>query len=56
MKTNTFSLSIVILHYNNFELTQNYITELKKQNWIGIERHIIVVDNNSPDGSRFKVK
>lgn len=55
MKTNTFSLSIVILHYNNFELTQNYITELKKQNWIGIERHIIVVDNNSPDGSGLRL-
>lgn len=55
MEKKDISIAIVILHYNNFELTQNYITELKKQNWVGIERHIIVVDNNSSDGSGLRL-
>lgn len=44
-------LSIVILHYNDFNLTKKYVDELDKQNWLGINHHIIIVDNASPDGS-----
>lgn len=47
----TTIISIVILHYNDFELTRNYVYELEKQDWAEFEYHIIIVDNASPDGS-----
>ena len=49
------TISIVILHYNDFELTKNYIDNLEKQEWRDIEYHIIVVDNASPDKSGRKL-
>lgn len=45
------SISVVILHYNNSEMTINYINNLKKLNWGILEKHFIVVDNCSPDYS-----
>lgn len=44
-------ISVVILHYNDFAMTQAYIDNLKKQNWGGISHHFLIVDNASPDGS-----
>lgn len=44
-------ISIVILHYNELDLTQKYIKNIIDLNWKEIIFHIIVVDNASPDGS-----
>lgn len=44
-------ISVVILHYNGFAMTQAYIDNLKQQNWGGISHHFLIVDNASPDGS-----
>lgn len=47
----TLDLSVVILHYNDFAMTQAYIENLKKQDWHNISHHFLIVDNASPDGS-----
>ena len=44
-------ISIVVLHYNDFEMTKAYIANLKKLNWENITYKIIIVDNCSPDFS-----
>lgn len=44
-------LSVVILHYNDLQMTQSYIENLKKLDWRGITYHFLIVDNASPDGS-----
>lgn len=49
--SNGFRISTVILHYNDAEMTRKYINNLQSLNWAGIDHHIIVVDNASPDGS-----
>lgn len=41
----------IILHYNDAELTINYINNLLKLDWKDYQHNIIIVDNNSPDGS-----
>lgn len=48
---NNYDISIVILHYNDAEMTGNYINNLSELNWSGINYHIIIVDNASPDKS-----
>lgn len=52
----TVNIAIVILHYNDIELTTNYIQELKKLNWGFLTYRIIIVDNFSPDGSGISLK
>lgn len=49
-------LSVVILHYNDPEMTQTYISNLKEQNWSNISHHFLIVDNASPDGSGKQLK
>ena len=49
-------IGIVILHYNDAQMTENYIRNLNNLNWEDIRWHIIVVDNASPDGSEFSLK
>ncbi len=41
----------MILHYNNFEMTRGYVENLKKLTAENYEKHIIIVDNKSPDES-----
>lgn len=50
------NIAVVILHYNDFEMTRNYINNLKKINWNGIDHHFIIVDNCSPDQSGKRLK
>lgn len=50
---NTSKICIVILHYNDVDMTTDYITNLLALDWTDIEYHIIVVDNASPDKSGF---
>lgn len=45
------NISIVILHFNNAEMTSSYIGNIQKLNWININYQIIIVDNASPDKS-----
>lgn len=49
------SIAIVILHYNDFDMTKNYIENLRTLNWENITHKFIVVDNASPDGSGSKL-
>lgn len=49
-------ISIIILHYNEIEVTRNYINNLKSLNWENIEHHFIIVDNFSPDKSGVILK
>lgn len=49
-------LSVVILHYNDLEMTKAYIENLKRQNWADISHHFLIVDNASPDGSGVHLK
>lgn len=49
------SIAIVILHYNDFDMTKNYIESLRTLNWENITHKFIIVDNASPDGSGFKL-
>lgn len=44
-------ISIVILHYNDFEMTRKYVENLKSLNWGNIAHKFVIVDNGSPDGS-----
>ena len=55
MEINNMSIAIVILHYNDYELTRQYIRNLEKQCWDNISYKYIVVDNASPDGSGKKL-
>lgn len=45
------SIAVVVLHYNDFDMTKNYIENLRTLNWENITHKFIVVDNASPDGS-----
>ncbi|WP_274656652.1 glycosyltransferase [Streptococcus equinus] len=49
------SIAVVILHYNDFNMTRNYIENLKTLNWENIPHKFIIVDNASPDGSGSKL-
>ena len=51
-----YGLCIVVLHYNNAEMTISYVKNLKKLVAENYEKHIILVDNNSPDGSGKMLK
>ena len=42
---------MVILHYNDHEITDKYIDDLKKLEWGLLRYHFIIVGNGSPDGS-----
>ena len=44
-------IAVVILHYNDFKMTKEYIDSLKKLEWNNIEHKFIIVDNCSPDNS-----
>lgn len=44
-------VATIILHYNDAELTINYVNNLLKLDWKDYQHNIIIVDNNSPDGS-----
>ncbi len=46
-----YSLCIVVLHYNNAQMTIDYVRNLEKLTVRNYEMHIILVDNKSPDGS-----
>ena len=46
-----FQISIIILHYNDANLTSTFLDNLKKLNWHKISHHFIIVDNYSPDES-----
>lgn len=41
-------IAVVILHYNDFKMTKEYIDSLKKLEWNNIEHKFIIVDNCSP--------
>ena len=45
------TIAVVILHYNDFEMTRQYIENLRKLKWNDVTHQFIIVDNNSPDGS-----
>lgn len=49
-------IAVVILHYNDFDMTKNYIENLRTLEWAGISHKFIIVDNNSPDGSGIILK
>ncbi len=49
--SNNLKISVVILHYNDAGMTEKYIDNLSGLDWTGIDHHIIVTDNASPDGS-----
>lgn len=53
---NSKTIAIVILHYNDFNMTKNYINNLKELNWENINHKFIIVDNASPDCSGIKLK
>lgn len=45
-------ICIVVLHYNDAWMTENYVNSLQRsQQWNNLTYHIVIVDNNSPDGS-----
>ncbi len=50
------SIAVVILHYNNFIMTKNYIENLRRLNWHKINHKFIIVDNASPDNSGVLLK
>lgn len=45
------TIAVVILHYNDFEMTRQYVENLRNLKWNDIAHHFVIVDNNSPDGS-----
>lgn len=45
------TISVVILHYNDFNMTRDYIDNLRGLNWNDISHQFIIVDNDSPDES-----
>ncbi len=49
-------IGIVILHYNDAQMTESYIRNLNNLSWEDLRGHIIVVDNASPDGSGVLLK
>lgn len=51
-----FDLSVVILHYNDLEMTKAYIANLKKLDWTDLSHHFLIVDNASPDKSGAQLK
>ena len=55
-KMNRKTIAIVILHYNDFNMTKNYIDNLKELNWENINHKFVIVDNASPDCSGIKLK
>ena len=48
-------VSVIIIHYNNFEQTKTAIDTLKEFTK-GVNYRVIVIDNNSPDGSGVLLK
>ena len=44
-------IAVVILHFNDFDMTRKYIDNLKGLNWGDYRHHFIIVDNHSPDDS-----
>ena len=61
MNLNSFDIEsvdicVVILHYNDVELSNKYINNLKQLHWNNISHHFIIVDNCSPDGSGVYLK
>ncbi len=52
----SYTICIVILHYNDAEMTIEYINKLKSLNWCNIHYHFIVVDNASYDVSGERLK
>lgn len=51
MEMKKTTIAVVILHYNDFEMTRKYIENLKNLKWDDITHQFVIVDNNSPDGS-----
>lgn len=51
MKNNQDKIGVVILHYNNLNMTLEYIANLKTLEWGELTHHFIIVDNCSPDKS-----
>ena len=47
--------SVVVLHFNDYDLTEKYISNLKALNW-PVTHQFIIVDNASPDNSGEKLK
>ena len=45
------TIAVVILHYNDFEMTRQYIENLRKLRWNVVTHHFVSGDNNSPDES-----
>lgn len=45
------TISVVVLHYNDFDMTRKYIDNLRGLEWNDISHQFIIVDNHSPDGS-----
>lgn len=50
------TIAIVVLHYNDFNMTKNYIDNLKELEWCEISHRFIVVDNYSPDDSGIELQ
>lgn len=49
-------ISIVVLHYNDSDMTINYVDNLMSLDWQNYSYHIIIVDNCSPDDSGHFLK
>ena len=47
-------VSVIMINYNTFELTQNALDSIFEYT-SGLEYEIILIDNNSPDGSGEKL-
>lgn len=47
------TICVVILHYNDEDMTTRYTNNLLSLDWSNTERHIVIVDNASPDGSGY---
>lgn len=43
-------ISVVILNYNQYEMTIEYVKNLKKQDWKNIRYHLVIIDNGSSNG------
>lgn len=50
------TVSVVILHYNDFQMTKKYIENLRNLYWENVGHKFIIVDNASPDGSGDRLK
>lgn len=50
-KNRNMDISIVVLHYNDRNMTIRYVDNLMSLNWQNYSYHIVIVDNCSPDNS-----